>query len=261
MVYKLINKEKRKALFKIGDLDIFKEKLLIAGPCAVENEDMLFKTAENVKKSGANILRGGAYKPRTSPYSFQGLGIEGLKILRNAGDVFKLPVVTEILDLRDIDIIYKYTDIFQIGSRNMQNIPLLREVGKTDKPILLKRGFSATYEEWLYAAEYIALEGNENIIMCERGIRTFETYTRNTLDIAAIPVIHELSNLPVIADLSHGTGKRSLILPMAKAAIAAGAEGIMVEVHPEPEKALSDGEQSLTFEELNELIINIKQYG
>ncbi|HHY80495.1 MAG TPA: 3-deoxy-7-phosphoheptulonate synthase [Thermoanaerobacter sp.] len=260
MNLKIIGDKNNKISIKIGNITMGKDKLIIAGPCAVENEEMLVKTAEIVKSWGANALRGGAYKPRTSPYSFQGLGIDGLKMLRNVGDMFNLPVVTEVLDVRDVEVVERYADVFQIGSRNMQNFSLLKEVGKTKKPVLLKRGFSATYEEWLYAAEYIAIEGNTNIIMCERGIRTFETYTRNTLDIAAIPVIHELSNLPIIADVSHGTGKRSLIIPMAKAAIAAGADGIMVEIHPEPDKALSDGEQSLDFSQFEELMREIKSY-
>lgn len=259
MEFKIVGNKDKKPSIKIGEVTVGEEKLIIAGPCAVESEEMLVKTAEKVKSCGANALRGGAYKPRTSPYSFQGLGIEGLKLLRKVGDVFKLPIVTEVLDVRDVEIVQEYADVLQIGSRNMQNFPLLKEVGKTKKTVLLKRGFSATYEEWLYAAEYIAIEGNTSIILCERGIRTFETYTRNTLDIAAVPVIHELSNLPIIVDVSHGTGKRSLIIPMTKAALCAGADGIMVEVHPDPEKALSDGEQSLNFLEFENLMREIKR--
>lgn len=259
MELKIIGNNNKRLFIKIGDITIGKDKIVIAGPCAVENEDMFMKTAEAVKSNGANILRGGVFKPRSSPYSFQGLGINGLKILKEARYRFGLPVITEVLDLRDIEIVEQYVDIIQIGSRNMQNFALLKEVGKAKKPVLLKRGLSSTYEEWLYAAEYIAVEGNTNIIMCERGIRTFETYTRNTLDLAAIPIIHELSRLPVIADLSHGTGRRSLIIPMAKAAIAAGADGIMVEVHPEPDKALSDGEQSLDFSGFKNLMKEIQK--
>jgi 3-deoxy-7-phosphoheptulonate synthase len=259
MEFKIVGNKEKKLSIKIGKVTVGEEKLIIAGPCAVENEEMLVKTAEKVKSCGANALRGGAYKPRTSPYSFQGLGIEGLKLLRKVGDAFDLPIVTEVLDVRDVEIVQEYADVLQIGSRNMQNFPLLKEVGKTKKAVLLKRGFSATYEEWLYAAEYIAIEGNTNIVLCERGIRTFETYTRNTLDIAAVPVIHELSNLPIIVDVSHGTGKRSLIIPMAKAALCAGADGIMVEVHPDPEKALSDGDQSLNFLEFENLMKEIKR--
>jgi 3-deoxy-7-phosphoheptulonate synthase len=219
---------------------------IIAGPCAVEDRDKYLEIALRLKKTGAHILRGGLFKPRTSPYSFKGLGKEGLLIMDEARKLTGLPLVTEIMDIRDLDYLYDFIDILQIGSRNMQNFSLLEEMGKLDKPILLKRGFAATVEEWLLAAEYILEGGNPSVILCERGIRTFEHYTRNTVDIGAIPLIKELSHLPVIVDPSHATGKWELVAPVAKAAIAAGADGIMVEVHPEPERTLSDGRQSLT---------------
>lgn len=218
---------------------------VIAGPCAVENKTMLINIAEKVKDAGATFLRGGAFKPRTSPYSFQGLGEEGLKYLAEARERVGLPVVTELMDPRDIDLILKYADVVQIGARNMQNFRLLLEVGTWDKPVLLKRGLSATIKEWLMAAEYIMSRGNQKIILCERGVRTFETATRNTLDISAVPVLKQLTHLPVIVDPSHGVGKWDLVIPMAKAAIAAGADGLMIEVHISPEEALSDGEQSI----------------
>ncbi len=218
---------------------------VFAGPCAIENIATLIKTAEEVKKAGATFIRGGAYKPRTSPYSFQGLGEEGLKFLAEASKKTGLPVVTEIMDPRDIEVILRYADIIQIGARNMQNFRLLQEVGSYDKPILLKRGLSATIKDLLMAAEYIMAQGNTRVILCERGIKTFETATRNTLDLNAIPVLKKLSHLPVIVDPSHGTGKWDLVAPMAKAAVAAGADGLMIEVHKNPEEALSDGEQSL----------------
>lgn len=232
--------------------------VVIAGPCSVESREQIFKTAEFVKGQGANVLRGGAYKPRTSPYSFQGLGEEGLKLLREAGDTFQLPVISEIMDTREVELINGYVDILQIGSRNMQNYSLLKEVGRLKKPVLLKRGMAASLEDWLMAAEYIASEGNDNIILCERGIKTFESYTRNTLDLSAVPLIKSMSALPIIVDPSHGTGLRSLILPMSKASIAAGADGVMVEVHPIPEEALSDGFQSLNFREFKDLMEKIK---
>lgn len=232
--------------------------VVIAGPCSVESRDQIFKTAEFVKSQGANILRGGAYKPRTSPYSFQGLGEDGLRLLREAGDSFQLPVISEVMDTREVEMISSYVDILQIGSRNMQNYSLLKEVGKLNKPVLLKRGMAASLEDWLLAAEYIASEGNDNIILCERGIRTFESYTRNTLDLSVVPLVKSMSILPIIVDPSHGTGLRSLILPMSKASIAAGADGVMIEVHPIPEKALSDGFQSLDFDEFTDLMGKIK---
>ncbi len=233
----------------IGDGDI----VIIAGPCSVEDAEMILKTSRFVKGLGAVLLRGGAFKPRTSPYAFQGLKNEGLTYLKNASEATGMPVVSEVMDPRDVEFIYDYVDMFQIGSRNMQNFSLLREVGKTNKPILLKRGMAATIEDFLMAAEYIAYEGNDNIVLCERGIRTFENYTRNTLDITAVPILKQLCKLPVIVDPSHGTGRRDLVLPMSLASLAAGADGVMIEVHPVPEEALSDSEQSLSFEEFEQV--------
>ncbi|WP_163192691.1 3-deoxy-7-phosphoheptulonate synthase [Clostridium thermarum] len=232
---------------------------VIAGPCSVESEEQLLTIAKAVKKSGATFLRGGAYKPRTSPYSFQGLKEEGLKLLKKASDITGLPVVTEIMAAHQIESALPYVDIIQIGARNMQNFDLLREVGKTDKPILLKRGLSATIEELLMSAEYIMSEGNENVILCERGIRTFETYTRNTLDLSAVLVIKKLSHLPVIVDPSHASGKWWMVEPLSKAALAVGADGIAVEVHHDPINALSDGEQSIKPDKFNHLMESIKQ--
>jgi len=219
--------------------------VVMAGPCSVENREMLLSVARSVRAAGAQVLRGGAFKPRTSPYSFQGLGEEGLKLLREAGKATGLRVVTELLDTRDVSMVEHYADIIQIGARNMQNFELLKEVGQLSKPVLLKRGLSATITEFLLAAEYILSQGNFNVILCERGIRTFENTTRFTLDLNAVPVIKQLSHLPVIVDPSHGTGSWEHVEPMAKAAIAAGADGLMIEVHPNPEVALSDGPQSL----------------
>lgn len=219
--------------------------VMMSGPCSVENEGQINRLAEIVSKSGAKILRGGAFKPRTSPYSFQGLGEEGLQLLRKAADNNNLLVVTEVMQNDQIDLIYKYTDIFQVGARNMQNFSMLKELGKVNKPILLKRGIAATIEELLMAAEYILSGGNTDVILCERGIRTFENYTRNTFDLSAIPVIHKKSHLPIIADPSHATGLRDQVPSMARAAVAAGADGLMIEIHDEPEKALSDGPQAL----------------
>lgn len=226
---------------------------LIAGPCAVENEEQTLAAARAAKAAGAQILRGGAYKPRTSPYSFQGLAEEGLKILEAAREETGLPIVTEVMDGRDVEKVARVADILQIGARNMQNFPLLKEVGLTRKPILLKRGMHATIEEWLMAAEHIARYGNLRIILCERGIRTFETATRSTLDLSAVPVLREESHLPVIVDPSHAAGRRSLVAPLARAAVAVGADGVMIECHPEPDRALSDGQQSLPPEELIQL--------
>jgi 3-deoxy-7-phosphoheptulonate synthase len=245
---------------KVGDIVIGGEEFVVmAGPCSVESEEQVMKTAEAVKKAGAKILRGGAFKPRTSPYSFQGLGEEGLKLLRKAADKFGMLVITEVLDPRDVEIVSEYSDILQIGTRNAQNFPLLREVGNTRKPVLLKRGMYMTIEEWLLAAEYILSGGNPNVILCERGIRTFETATRNTLDLSAIPVLREKTHLPIVIDPSHATGKRSYVPPMAYAALAAGADGLLIEVHPEPDKALSDGAQSLTLEMFSEMMQNLKK--
>lgn len=239
----------------IGDGDF----TIIAGPCSVEGSEMILSTAQYVKSKGAAMLRGGAFKPRTSPYSFQGLKEEGLVMLREASQNANIPVVSEVMDPRDVEAVYKYVDMFQIGSRNMQNFSLLKEVGKTDKPILLKRGMAATIEDFLLAAEYIAAEGNDRIILCERGIRTFDNMTRNTLDIAAVPILKKLCKLPVIIDPSHSTGIRELVLPMSLAALAVGADGIMVEVHPNPSCALSDADQSLNFEEFETLAKTINE--
>ncbi len=235
-----------------------KEILIMAGPCAVEGEKQVIETARVVKRAGAKVLRGGAFKPRTSPYSFQGLHEDGLKILETAARETDLRVVTEVIDPRDVELVGKYTDIFQIGARNMQNFLLLREVGKTEKPVMLKRGLSATYNEFLMAAEYIMAEGNYNVILCERGIRTFEEYTRNTLDLVSIPVLKKLSHLPVVVDPSHGTGHWDLVGPAAKGAVAMGVDGVMVEVHPEPFKALSDGQQSLKFDKFQYLMSELR---
>ena len=225
---------------------------LIAGPCSVESEEQIISVARDVKAAGASILRGGAYKPRTSPYAFQGLGTQGLDLLRAAREATGLPICTELMDLRHLDEFHDI-DMIQIGARNMQNFDLLKEVGKTDKPILLKRGLSSTIQEWLMSAEYIMSEGNEKIILCERGIRTYETATRNTLDLSCVPILHELSHLPVVVDPSHATGKAKLVTPMAVAAAASGADGLMIEVHNDPAHALCDGAQSLTPEKFAEL--------
>jgi len=231
---------------------------LMAGPCSVEGEAQAFAIAEAVAKSGATVLRGGAYKPRTSPYAFQGLGEEGLKILRRAADAHGLAVVSEVMDTQQVALLARYADILQIGARNMQNYSLLREVGHTRKPVMIKRGLSSTIEEWLLSAEHVMAQGNQQVILCERGIRTFETYTRNTLDLNAVPVVKELSHLPVIVDPSHGTGIRDKVAPMARAAIAAGADGLMIEVHNDPEHALSDGPQSLWPKQFDELVRQIR---
>ena len=227
---------------------------IMAGPCAVESREQVMETARAVRAAGATILRGGAYKPRTSPYSFQGLGEEGLKLLAEAREETGLRIVTEMMGLEQMDPVMEYTDIIQIGARNMQNYPLLSAIGELDKPVMLKRGMSATIREWLLAAEYIMNAGNHQVILCERGIRTFSEKTRNTLDLSSIPLVKELSHLPVIADPSHGTGMKKLVAPMSKAAIACGADGLIVEVHPNPEEALSDGPQSLRPEEFEELM-------
>jgi len=255
------SKEKgsKRTIVQVGDVSIGGPQLvMIAGPCAIEGFDQFLNTAEEVKRQGAKILRGGAYKPRTSPYAFRGKGEDGLEILSEVKKMTGLPVVTEVMDARDLDKIVDVADMLQIGSRNMQNFTLLSEVGKTRIPVLLKRGLAATLEEWLLAAEYILTEGNANVVLCERGIRTFETYTRNTVDITAIPAMKELSHLPILLDPSHGTGKWSLVHPVALAGVAAGADGIMVEVHPNPEEAMSDGAQSLNFEHFSDLMRDIK---
>lgn len=234
------------------------EVSVIAGPCSVESEEQIMIIAELVNKSGVKILRGGAFKPRSSPYSFQGLGEEGLRLLRKAADEFGLLVITEVLENSMIDLVYKYTDIFQVGARNMQNYSLLKELGSAKKTVMLKRGLSATVEDWLMSAEYILSNGNPEVFLCERGIRTFETYTRNTFDISAIPVVHKRSHLPVFADPSHATGLRDKVIPMARAAVAAGADGLMVEVHHDPEKALSDGPQALLPHQFEEMMQQIR---
>jgi 3-deoxy-7-phosphoheptulonate synthase len=236
----------RKTLIRVGEVTIGDGFTVIAGPCSVESEEQTLETARRVKEAGAHLLRGGAFKPRTSPYAFQGLGIRGLQILEKAKKETGLPVVTEVLDPRDVSWVAEYVDILQIGTRNMQNFSLLKEVGKTNKPVLLKRGMYSTLSEWLNCAEYILAEGNPNVILCERGIRSFDTYTRNTLDLSVVPAVKEVSHLPIFVDPSHGTGKLSLIEPMSLAARAAGADGIMIEVHCNPAEALCDGDQSLS---------------
>lgn len=246
--FKLANRNfhPENTIIKIGDTAIGGNKIvMIAGPCSIESEDQIFRLAKVVAKSGAKILRGGAFKPRTSPYSFQGLGEEGLRYIRQAADEFNLLVITEVMQISQIDLIGKYTDIFQIGARNMQNYSLISELGKVNKPIMLKRGLAATVEDWLMSAEYILSNGNPNVLLCERGIRTFEKYTRNTFDLSAIPMVHNKSHLPVLADPSHATGIRDQVPPMARAAVAAGADGLMIEIHDDPANALSDGPQAL----------------
>ncbi len=233
------------------------ELTVMAGPCSIEDEEHIVGTAHAVKAAGANILRGGAFKPRSSPYAFRGLGIDGLRYLQKAGRAAGMPVITELMSVRDIDDVAEYADIVQIGARNMQNFMLLDEVGRMKKPVMIKRALSGQIEEWLLAAEYILAQGNPNVILCERGIRTFETAYRNTFDINAIPLVKELSHLPVIADPSHGTGKHALVAPVAMAGIAAGADGLMVEVHPSPEHALSDGAQSLTYVEFESMMRSV----
>ncbi|NLC38897.1 MAG: 3-deoxy-7-phosphoheptulonate synthase [Clostridia bacterium] len=259
--YKRVGRELKptKTVVKVGEVEIGGEKLVaIAGPCAVESEEQMINVARAVKEAGAHILRGGACKPRTAPYSFQGLEEKGLNYLVRAREATGLPIVTEAVDPRDVELVAKYADMIQVGARNMQNFRLLREVGLTGKPILLKRGLAATFEEWLMAAEYIMDAGNENIVLCERGIRTYENSTRNTLDLSAVPLVLEHSHLPVIVDPSHGTGIWKLVPPMTRAAVAAGADGFMVEVHPDPARALCDGPQSLHPEKFASLVEQIK---
>jgi 3-deoxy-7-phosphoheptulonate synthase len=242
----LKNAEAKKTEILVGTVTIGVGFTVIAGPCAVETEEQTLASAREVKKNGAHMLRGGAFKPRTSPYAFQGLGLKGLKILEKAKAETGLPIVTEVIDPRDVSWVSEYADILQIGTRNMQNFSLLTEVGKAKKPVLLKRGMYSTLEEWLNCAEYILREGNRDVILCERGIRTHETYTRNTLDLSIVPAVKEVTHLPIIVDPSHSTGKRSLILPMCLAALAAGADGIIIDVHCDPANALCDKEQALT---------------
>ncbi len=246
-------------IITVGRCSIGSAQLAImAGPCSVESESQAFTIAEAVAKSGATILRGGAFKPRTSPYAFQGLGEEGLKILRRAADANGLAVVSEVMDTAQVPLLARYADVLQIGARNMQNFALLREVGHAERPVLLKRGLANTIEEWLMSAEHVISHGNSQVILCERGIRTFETYTRNTLDLNAIPVVKELTHLPVIVDPSHGTGIRNKVAAMARAGVAAGADGLIVEVHHDPDHALSDGAQSLYPSQFDELVVQVR---
>lgn len=255
--YKLSSREfqPEDTIIKVGDAVLGGgELVIIAGPCAVETEKQVVETAKAVKAAGANILRGGAFKPSTSPYQFRGLGKQGLEILAMARAETGLPFITEVLTPQDVELVAEYADILQVGARNMQNFILLDEVGKAKMPVMLKRGMSATIQEWLLSAEYILSQGNRQLLLCERGIRTFETYTRNTLDVSAIPIIKRLSHLPIIGDPSHGTGKWYLVTPLALAAVAAGADGLMIEVHPNPDEALKDGAQSLTFENFEQLM-------
>jgi 3-deoxy-7-phosphoheptulonate synthase len=251
--------QKENSIVDIGGVKVGgKNVVVMAGPCSVESREQIFTIAKYVKEQGGHCLRGGAFKPRTSPYSFQGLGEEGLSLLRAAADKHGLVVVTEVMDASQIPLVEQYADALQVGARNMQNFTFLKELGKSTKPILLKRGMAATIEEWLMSAEYILSGGNRNVILCERGIRTFETATRNTMDISAIPVVHKRSHLPIIADPSHGTGIRDKVIPMARAAVAAGADGIMVEVHHDPDRALSDGAQSLYPNQFADLMREIR---
>jgi 3-deoxy-7-phosphoheptulonate synthase len=261
--YKIVSRElkQQKTVVRVGDLEIGgKEFIVMAGPCSVETREQIMETAQAVKRAGAQVLRGGAYKPRTSPYDFQGLEIEGLKLLAEARERTGLKVVTEVVTTEDTELVAEYADILQVGARNMQNFALLKRLGRAGRPVLLKRGMSSTIKELLLSAEYIASHGNDQIILCERGIRTFETSTRNTLDLAAVPVLGELSHLPVVVDPSHGTGRRSLIRPASKAAIAIGADGLIIEVHPRPQEAWSDGPQSLTTAEFAEIIKELRDY-
>lgn len=259
--YKLASRETKfeSTVVKCGAVEIGGDTVAImAGPCSVENEEQMEEAATAIKKAGATILRGGAFKPRTTPYSFQGLGRKGILMLEKAGKDHGLVTISEVMDVRDVDFTANHIDILQIGARNMQNFDLLKEVGKAKKPVMLKRGMAATIKEFLLAAEYILLQGNQDVILCERGIRTFEDETRNTLCIATVPIMKELSHLPIIVDPSHGTGKKPLIMPMARASIAAGADGIMVEVHPCPDKALCDADQALTVPEFQKFMADIE---
>ena len=259
--YKLASRGFRPAgtVVRIGNVEIGGPRVVImAGPCSVESRDQIERSAEVVARAGAQVIRAGAFKPRSSPYAFQGLGEEGLQMLREAADRNGLLVVSEVMDLTQVPLVAQYADILQVGARNMQNFNLLRELGRQRKPVLLKRGISATIEELLLSAEYILAGGNYDVILCERGIRTFETYTRNTMDISAIPVVKKLSHLPIVADPSHGTGRRDMVAPMGRAAVAAGSDGLLVEVHPDPDHALSDGAQSLRFEQFEELMSQLR---
>jgi len=253
------NAKNKKTIIDVGGVRIGSGFTMIAGPCSVESEEQTYKTALPLKKMGVDILRGGVFKARTSPYDFQGLGIDGLKILNKVGKEFNLPVITEVLDTRDVEITSKYVDILQVGSRNMQNFSLLKEVGSSGKPVLLKRGMSATLEEWLNCAEYILEKGNPDVILCERGIRTFETYTRNTLDMTVVPSLKLLTHLPVLVDPSHGTGTPELIEPMSLSAVGAGADGLMIEVHHNPSEALSDKVQAINPKEYSVIISKVRK--
>ena len=258
--YKLVSSENtpKRSTVSVGGVPIGPDTFtLIAGPCAVESAEQTLAAAQQARRAGATLLRGGAYKPRTSPYAFQGLGVDGLRILAEVSKETGLPVVTEIMDPTDVDVVAEHADMFQIGTRNMQNFPLLQAVGAAGKPVMLKRGLTATYEEWLMAAEYIAQRGNLDIVLCERGIRGFEPTIRNMLDVSAIPMVHAHSHLPVIVDPSHAAGRRDLVLPLARAGMAAGADGVMVDVHPEPERALCDGAQALSGDLLDELTVAV----
>ncbi|MCF6270577.1 MAG: 3-deoxy-7-phosphoheptulonate synthase [Melioribacteraceae bacterium] len=253
------NFKEENTIIKIGNVEIGTDEIvLMAGPCAIESEDQIFRLAKVVAESGSKILRGGAFKPRSSPYSFQGMGEEGLKLMRAAADEYGLLVVTEVMQIHQIELIEKYTDIFQVGARNMQNFGLLKELGNTSTAVMLKRGLAATIEEWLMSAEYILANGNSEVMLCERGIRTFEPYTRNTFDLSAIPVVHERSHLPIVADPSHATGYRKQVAPMARAAVAAGADSLMIEIHDKPEEAMSDGPQALLPADYMSLVQELK---
>jgi 3-deoxy-7-phosphoheptulonate synthase len=259
--YKLASRtfKPENSVINVGELRIGGDEVIVmAGPCSAENEEQVEATASAIKRAGAKVLRGGAFKPRSSPYSFQGLGEEGLRILRSAADRHTLKLVSEVMDLSQIELVGQYAHILQVGARNMQNFTLLRELGRTRIPVMLKRGISATIEEWLLSAEYILAGGNMNVMLCERGIRTFESYTRNTLDVSAIPVIHKLSHLPIIADPSHGSGRRDMVASMARAAVAAGADGLIIEVHNDPDHALSDGAQSLFPNQFDRLMAELR---
>lgn len=259
--YKLISLDLRpeKTIVRVGDATIGGDELaIIAGPCAIESRAQAFAIAEAVRRSGARFFRGGAYKPRTSPYAFQGLGEEGLRILADVREAYGLKIVTEALDEAGVDLVERYGDVIQIGARNMQNFSLLRRAGKARIPVLLKRGLSATLDEWLLAAEYVMAEGNYQIILCERGIRTFAQHTRNTMDLAAIPAVRRISHLPVIVDPSHGTGKNFMVTPLARAGVAVGADGLIIEVHDQPEQALSDGAQALTLEQYEQMVSEVR---
>jgi len=259
--YKLASRafKREGSVFDVGGVKFGgPEVVVMAGPCAVESEEQMFAVAQSVSEAGARVLRGGAFKPRTSPYSFQGLGEEGLRFLRAAADKYKLKVITEVMDKSQIALVEKYADILQVGARNMQNFTFLKDLGKASKPVLLKRGMSATIEEWLMSAEYVLSGGNQQVILCERGIRTFETATRNTMDIGAIPVVKKKSHLPIVADPSHAIGIRDKVIPMARAAVAAGADGILVEVHNDPDHAKSDGAQSLFPEQFSQMMKEVR---